>query len=107
MEIAHVTTIGRFEAKFTVANGGPAAITSWHIEFDLPAGTALGSYWDALVTRTGDHYVATNREYNGNVGVGAYDVYRGGSVAVFGQRHHGHRDGPQRVHHVHVHGAGA
>ncbi|WP_367135504.1 cellulose binding domain-containing protein [Saccharothrix sp. HUAS TT1] len=60
-----------FEARFTVANGGPAAITSWRIEFDLPAGTSLGSYWDALVTRTGDHYVATNREYNGSVGVGA------------------------------------
>ncbi|MFD0202033.1 MULTISPECIES: cellulose binding domain-containing protein [Saccharothrix] len=60
-----------FEAKFTVTNGGPSAITSWRIEFDLPAGTSLGSYWDALVTRTGDHYVATNREYNGTVGVNA------------------------------------
>jgi hypothetical protein len=60
-----------FEAKFTVANGGPSAITSWRIEFDLPAGTSLGSYWDALVTRTGDHYVATNREYNGSLAVGA------------------------------------
>ncbi|QFZ23111.1 cellulose binding domain-containing protein [Saccharothrix syringae] len=60
-----------FEAKFTVANGGPQAVTSWRIEFDLPAGTAVGAYWDVLITRTGDHYVATNRNYNGNVGVGA------------------------------------
>jgi hypothetical protein len=60
-----------FEGKFTISNGGPSAITSWKVEFDLPAGTSLGSYWDALVTRTGDHYVATNREYNGTVGVNA------------------------------------
>ncbi|MFD7655052.1 cellulose binding domain-containing protein [Actinosynnema sp. NPDC059797] len=60
-----------FEARFTVANGGPAAVTSWRVEFDLPAGTAVGSYWDALITRTGDHYVATNRTYNGTVGAGA------------------------------------
>ncbi|MFI9010035.1 cellulose binding domain-containing protein [Actinosynnema sp. NPDC053489] len=60
-----------FDAKFTVANGGPSAITSWRVEFDLPAGTSVGSYWDALITRTGDHYVATNREYNGSVAVGA------------------------------------
>ncbi|GAA0240392.1 cellulose binding domain-containing protein [Saccharothrix mutabilis subsp. mutabilis] len=60
-----------FEGKFTITNGGPNAITSWKVEFDLPAGTSLGSYWDALITRTGDHYVATNREYNGNVGVNA------------------------------------
>ncbi|WP_309113517.1 cellulose binding domain-containing protein [Saccharothrix sp.] len=60
-----------FEGKFTITNGGPGAITSWKVEFDLPAGTSLGSYWDALITRTGDHYVATNREYNGNVGVNA------------------------------------
>jgi hypothetical protein len=60
-----------FEGKYTVANGGTSALTSWKVEFDLPAGTAVGSYWDALIARTGDHYVATNREYNGAVGVGA------------------------------------
>ncbi|MEU5694159.1 cellulose binding domain-containing protein [Actinosynnema sp. NPDC020468] len=60
-----------FEGKFTVANGGPSAITSWKIEFDLPSGTTLGSYWDALITKTGQHVVATNREYNGSVAVGA------------------------------------
>lgn len=60
-----------FEARFTIANGGPSAVTSWRVEFDLPAGTAVGAYWDALITRTGDHYVATNRNYNGGVAAGA------------------------------------
>jgi len=60
-----------FEGKYTITNGGPGALTSWKVEFDLPAGTTMGSYWDALITRTGNHYVATNREYNGGLAAGA------------------------------------
>ncbi|MEU4801793.1 cellulose binding domain-containing protein [Actinosynnema sp. NPDC023587] len=60
-----------FEGKFTVTNGGPASVTTWKVEFDLPAGTAMGSYWDALITKTGNHYVATNREYNGGIAANA------------------------------------
>ncbi|RKT57397.1 cellulose binding domain-containing protein [Saccharothrix australiensis] len=60
-----------FEGKYTITNGGPGALTSWKVEFDLPEGTSLGSYWDALITRTGNHYVATNREYNGSLSAGA------------------------------------
>ena len=59
-----------FEGKYTVANGGTSALTSWRIEFDLPAGTAIGSFWDAQVTRSGDHYVAVNANHNGSVAVG-------------------------------------
>ncbi len=39
-----------WEGRFTVTNGGTTPITSWRVEFDLPAGTSLGSYWDALLT---------------------------------------------------------
>jgi hypothetical protein len=59
-----------FEGKYTVANGGTSALTAWRIEFDLPAGTSVSSFWDANVTRSGDHYVAVNLDYNGSVAVG-------------------------------------
>ena len=60
-----------WEGKYTITNGGTATITSWRIEFDLPAGTALGSYWDALLTSSGNHHTFTNREYNGTLAPGA------------------------------------
>src|SRR6266550_2063037 len=59
-----------FEGRYTI-NGGSAGLTSWTVEFDLPAGTAVGSYWDALITSNGNHYTAKNREYNGTVGANA------------------------------------
>ncbi|WNV90500.1 cellulose binding domain-containing protein [Umezawaea sp. Da 62-37] len=60
-----------FEGRFTVANGGSSALTSWRVEFDLPSGTAISSAWDATLTRSGDHYVLVNKSYNGELGVGA------------------------------------
>ncbi|MEV1285620.1 cellulose binding domain-containing protein [Micromonospora sp. NPDC049679] len=60
-----------WEGKYTITNGGPTAITSWNVQFDLPAGTTLGSYWDALVVTSGQHVTATNRDYNGAVAPGA------------------------------------
>ncbi|GAA3844591.1 hypothetical protein GCM10022243_08670 [Saccharothrix violaceirubra] len=60
-----------FEGKFTITNGGTTALSSWKVEFDLPAGTTLGSYWDAIITKDGSHVTATNREYNGGIAVGA------------------------------------
>lgn len=53
-----------FEGRYTITNGGSAAVTSWTLEFDLPAGTTLGSYWDALISSSGSRYTARNREYN-------------------------------------------
>ena len=41
------------------------------MEFDLPSGSTLGSYWDALVSQSGTHVTATNREYNGTLTSGA------------------------------------
>jgi hypothetical protein len=60
-----------FEAKYTITNGGAAAIGSWRVEFDLPAGTTVGSYWDALLTTSGQHFTFTNRTYNGSIAPGA------------------------------------
>ncbi|HWM05489.1 MAG TPA: cellulose binding domain-containing protein [Actinophytocola sp.] len=60
-----------WEGRFTVTNGGTSTISSWRVEFDLPAGTGLGSYWDALLTSSGSHHTFTNREYNGGLAPGA------------------------------------
>jgi chitosanase len=60
-----------YTATYTVANGTPSTVGTWTVEFDLPAGTTVGTYWDALITTSGSHVVARNREYNGNLAAGA------------------------------------
>ncbi len=60
-----------WEGRYTVTNGGTSAITSWKVEFDLPAGTSVGSYWDALLTASGQHFTFANREWNGALAPGA------------------------------------
>ncbi len=60
-----------WEGRFTVKNGGTTTISGWRVEFDLPAGTTLGSYWDALLTSNGNHHTFANREYNGSLAPGA------------------------------------
>ncbi|WP_328470804.1 cellulase family glycosylhydrolase [Actinoplanes sp. NBC_00393] len=60
-----------WQGEYTITNGGTSALTSWRVEFDLPAGTSLGSYWDALVSVSGQHVTATNRSWNGTVAPGA------------------------------------
>ncbi|MEV0561802.1 cellulose binding domain-containing protein [Dactylosporangium sp. NPDC050588] len=60
-----------YQAKYTIANGSATTVTSWKVEFDLPAGTTLGSYWDVLASQAGTHVTATNRTYNGTLAPGA------------------------------------
>ncbi|MFC4536583.1 cellulose binding domain-containing protein [Sphaerisporangium dianthi] len=60
-----------FEAKYTVANGTASTVNGWTVEFDLPAGTTVGAYWDALMTNSSGHYTFRNREYNGTLAAGA------------------------------------
>ncbi|MEU4623440.1 cellulase family glycosylhydrolase [Actinoplanes sp. NPDC023801] len=60
-----------WQGEYTITNGGTSAITSWRVEFDLPAGTGVGSYWDALLTSSGQHFTFTNRSWNGTVAPGA------------------------------------
>ncbi|GAA2610250.1 glycosyl hydrolase family 18 protein [Actinomadura fulvescens] len=60
-----------YEGKYTITNGSGTALSSWQVEFDLPAGTSLGTYWDALLTTSGQHATFRNREYNGTIAPGA------------------------------------
>jgi hypothetical protein len=60
-----------YQAKYTITNGTSTSISAWTVAFDLPAGLSLGTYWDALITVSGQHVTAKNREYNGTVAAGA------------------------------------
>ena len=60
-----------WEAKFTITNGGTTTVNGWTIQFDLPAGTVVTTYWDALLTANGNHDTFTNRSWNGTVAPGA------------------------------------
>src|SRR4051794_2658540 len=55
------------EAKVTVTNGSTASVATWRIEFDLPAGTTISSFWDADVTSSGTHYVAVKKSWAGSL----------------------------------------
>jgi chitinase len=59
------------EAKVTVTNGSDASVGTWRIEFDLPAGTTISSFWDADVTSSGNHYVAVKKSWAGALAPGA------------------------------------
>ncbi|MFC0528659.1 cellulose binding domain-containing protein [Phytohabitans kaempferiae] len=60
-----------YVGKLTVTNDSAATITSWQVTFDLPAGTTLGSYWNARMTRDGSRFVFANLPWNGTLAAGA------------------------------------
>ncbi|KAB1151390.1 hypothetical protein F6X68_17420 [Micromonospora sp. AMSO12t] len=60
-----------WEGSYRITNSGSSTITSWRLEFDLPAGTTVGTYWDALLTSSGQRHTFTNRSWNGTVAPGA------------------------------------
>ena len=60
-----------YEARFTVTNNTTSTITSWTVAFDLPAGTSVGSFWDANMTRSGQRFTFTNKSWNGTLGPNA------------------------------------
>ncbi|MEU6344090.1 cellulose binding domain-containing protein [Streptomyces sp. NPDC046977] len=60
-----------YQGQYTITNGGTTTLNGWTVEFDLPSGTTVGSYWDALLTQSGSHYTFKNRDYNGTLAPGA------------------------------------
>jgi len=57
--------------KITIHNDGAATMSSWRVEFNLPADTTVGSHWNAHMTRDGSRFVFSNMHYNGTVASGA------------------------------------
>ncbi|MET7834673.1 cellulose binding domain-containing protein [Micromonospora sediminicola] len=60
-----------WEGRYTITNGGASTIAGWQVALTLPAGTTLGSYWDATVTSVGQRHTFTNRSWNGTLAPGA------------------------------------
>ncbi|WBB68104.1 cellulose binding domain-containing protein [Micromonospora sp. WMMD812] len=60
-----------WEGKYTITNGGAGTLNGWQVALTLPAGTTLGSYWDATVSSSGQRHTFTNRSWNGTVAPGA------------------------------------
>ncbi|MGW4645531.1 glycosyl hydrolase family 18 protein [Kitasatospora sp. NPDC004289] len=60
-----------FEGKWTISNTGSTTLSSWTVEWDYPAGTALSSSWDAEVTSAGTHWTGRNKGWNGTLAPGA------------------------------------
>lgn len=71
---------GGYQAKFTIANDGDAAVSGWLVAFGLPAGTKVGSFWDASVSTAGGVSIAKNKDYNRTVPPGGTVEF--GFVAV-------------------------
>ncbi|MGW9195869.1 cellulose binding domain-containing protein [Micromonospora chersina] len=64
-----------YEGKFTVTNNTSASISSWNVQFDLPTGSTLGSFWDARLTTSGQHVTAVNQSWNGTLAPGASTTF--------------------------------
>ncbi|MEV5709152.1 cellulose binding domain-containing protein [Actinoallomurus sp. NPDC052274] len=59
-----------YQGQFTVTNNGSSAVSGWTVAFDLPSGSSVGTYWDALLTQSGSRYTFKNRDYNASVPAG-------------------------------------
>ncbi|MFI5936344.1 beta-1,3-glucanase family protein [Actinoplanes sp. NPDC051494] len=60
-----------WQGEVAITNGGPSVMSSWKVEFDLPTGGTIGSFWEADMTASGQHRTFTSRSWNGNVAVDA------------------------------------
>ncbi|MEW9555178.1 chitinase [Nonomuraea sp. NPDC050783] len=49
-----------FEGKVTVTNATTTPMNGWNVQFDVPSGYSIPSAWDAVMTRSGQHYTFTN-----------------------------------------------
>lgn len=56
-----------YVGRVTVHNDGTVALTSWRVEFSLPEGTTVGSFWYAQMTQIAGRYVFTNLPWNATV----------------------------------------
>jgi len=60
-----------FEGKVTITNGTGSTVNGWNVQFDLPAGFSIGSYWNAGMTRSGQHYTFANPSWAPTLAAGA------------------------------------
>jgi chitinase len=60
-----------FEGKVTVTNGTTTAMNGWNVQFDVPSGYSIPSAWDAVMSRSGQHYTFTNPSWASPLAPGA------------------------------------
>jgi hypothetical protein len=60
-----------FEGKVVIANGTASTVNGWNVQFDLPSGFSIGSYWNAQMTHSGQHYTFTNPSWATTLAAGA------------------------------------
>jgi hypothetical protein len=74
-----------FEGKITVTNASGAAVNGWTIEFDLPSGYSIPTFWDARHTVSGQHHTFQNPTWASTLAAGASAVFGfNGSPGNFG-----------------------
>jgi hypothetical protein len=72
-----------WQDEVVVSNAGTSAMTSWKVEFDLPSGATVGSFWDTRMAVSGSHRTFTNSSWNGAIPVGGKVTF--GFVGAGGQ----------------------
>ncbi|WP_203824544.1 beta-1,3-glucanase family protein [Actinoplanes palleronii] len=58
-----------WQDEVVISNAGTSAMTSWKVEFDMPAGGTVGSFWDTQMAVSGSHRTFTNSSWNGAIPV--------------------------------------
>jgi Cellulose binding domain len=64
-----------YGATVFIKNNCPQQTLTWKVDFDLPAGTSVSSFWSATKTQTGQHYRFTNVSFNGDINPGAEESF--------------------------------
>lgn len=59
-----------YQGQITVTNNSSSQITSWRVEFDLPAGTSISQVWNAQQSVSGSRHSFTNVNWNGTLAPG-------------------------------------
>ncbi|WP_042381857.1 cellulose binding domain-containing protein [Streptacidiphilus melanogenes] len=60
-----------FEAGYTITNDTNAAVATWSLSFDLPAGESVTSAWNGTLSSSGNHYTITAPSWAGPLAPGA------------------------------------
>ncbi|WP_232533797.1 cellulose binding domain-containing protein [Plantactinospora sp. KBS50] len=72
-----------YGADYALRNQSSATVTSWVVEFDLPAGSTVSNSWNSVRTRDGQHYRFDNASWNGTLAPGGTQGF-GFNVAGLG-----------------------
>jgi len=76
---ASFAKVGEWDAGYqglvTVTNDASDPITTWQVEFDLPAGSSINQSWSSERTNSTNHYTFTNAAWNGSLAPGASTTF--------------------------------